>query len=116
MKSNTNNKFKIELGEGVIYLDRGEMGAVLIENKLNYWINGKAYEDLGIELVYGWKGYQVYSDEELIDEIGECFVDPNKIKKLLTVQKKRLKLENAEMKKEGLRLLKEIKEISKNEA
>lgn len=111
-----NKKYKIELIEGSVCLDSGEMGAVLIEYKLNCWIKKKNYEGLGMALVYDWKGYQAYSDEELINEIGECFVNPNEIKNLLSIQKERLKLENSKWKKEGLRLLREIKESSKNKA
>ena len=106
------NKYKIELGKGFIYLDRGEMGAVLIENKLKFWIDGKHYEDLGMALAYPWEGYQSYTDEQLINTIQENFYDPSEIKELLYKQNKRLKKENAEWKKAGEELLKQIKNES----
>ena len=108
MKQKAKNKYKIKLGGGTIYLDRGEMGAVLIEKKLNFWIGGKNYEDLGMALLYSWQGYQSYTDESLIDEIHECFFDPKQIKKLLRIQNKRLEKEHAEWAKQGKKLLKEM--------
>lgn len=112
MISKIDKKYKIELGKGTIYLTRGRMGAVLIERKLNIWIDGRNYEDLGMALVYPWEGYQGYTDDELIQEIQECFWNPQDIKELLRTQDKRLKKVNAEMKKEGKRLLEEIKKDS----
>lgn len=112
MKSKVNKKYKIELEKGTIYLNRGRMCAALIERKLNIWIDGKNYEDLRMALVYPWEGYQGYTDEELIQEMQECFWNPRQIKEFLHTQNKRLKKENAEIKKESNRLLEEIKRDS----
>lgn len=108
MKSNINRKFKIELEKGILHLDRGGMGSVLIERRLQFWIVESAFEDLGMALVYGWQGYQSYSDKALIEEIQKYFTDPNEIKELLATQEKRLKIFNARNKREWMKLLKEI--------
>ena len=87
MKEKTKNKYKIELTEGAIYLDREEMGIVLIERLLNGWIDGKNYEDLGLDLTPAWEGYLESTDEELIEEIQESFRNPYQIKKLICIHK-----------------------------
>lgn len=113
MKSDKDKKYKIELQNGNVQLTRGRMGAVLIEKKLHFWILDSNYEDLGMNLVYGWKGYQSYSDDELITETQESFSYPHEIKELLAIQDMRLKVYNARNKREGLELLKEINKEQK---
>lgn len=113
MKPAKDKKYKIELQNGNVQLTRGRMGAVLIEKKLHFWILDSNYEDLGTNLVYGWKGYQSYSDDELITEVQESFSFPHEIRELLAIQDMRLKVYNARNKREGRELLKEINEEQK---
>ncbi len=114
MKITKDPKYLIKLNMGTIFLTRGRMGAVLIEKRLHSLILDNNYEDLGISLLYGWKGYLAYSDDELIDEIEETFTDPAEIKQLLRVQDKRLKEDSEKIKREGSKLLKEIFEDRKS--
>lgn len=100
MKSNKEKQYDIELNQGIVRLTRGRMGAVLLERKLHLWIIKNNFENLGMELLYGWKGYLNYSDDELIQEVQKYFSEPKEIKELLRVQNKRLKILNAKLKEE----------------
>lgn len=91
---------------------------VLSELEIQSCIKDNRFMHISVALLYGWKGYSDYTEDELIREIQDSFTEPKEIKKLLIVHNERVTRERAELyasikrrKKEslGLKIYKKIK-------
>lgn len=68
---------------------REKMIEVLIENRLTEWVFAGCTDSLEELLMFGWKGYEDYTDEELKEAI-EDYLEPKQVKNYLKSRNRRL--------------------------